>query len=249
MNSHRYLPVMRVVALFGMVLISSLSVGSSQNLTGESESTHAVLQQMVSERIYQEAMDQYPDAEVSVDVSPLDPRIQLAECTKPSIAARGQRRIGRVPVAVSCAAPSWTVFMKATVNVEQAVIVASRALPRGSILSKGALTTELRDLSRLRQNHFLTAQDINGLELKRPLNAGAVIYASMVKVPIAIRRGDRVVIVANRGSVNISVPGESLQNGMPGEQIRVRNQQSEKIVYAWVSSPGVVTTNPTGTGD
>ena len=209
---------------------------------------HEILYQQVSEVLYQQAVEQFPDATVTVSVAELDSRIALADCERPSVTPRGQRRLGRVPVAVSCIQPAWTVFLTGTIEVQQPVVVAARTLPRGSVLNGSALTIEQRNLADLRQSHFAKPADLNGLELKRPLSAGAVVYANMVKVPIAIRRGDRVVIVANRGSVNISVPGESLENGMPGEQIRVRNNQSKKVVHAWVRGTGVVTTAPTEAG-
>ena len=225
---------------------------ASGALATEGDQLHAdneQLMQQVLNEVTLEVRSAYPDALIDVQVAPLDARIRLESCATPIITPRGNRRYGRIPVAVSCSKPQWNVFMTATVRVQKEVVVAKAPLARGKLLSATDLTTRMTDLSDLRQQYYEDASHISGMQLKRPLQAGSVLYGSMVKVPIAVRRGDKVVIVASRGSVNISVPGESLENGMPGEQIRVRNQQSQKVVHAWVKRAGVVTTRPESTGD
>lgn len=225
------------------LLVGGHAYADASGLTDES-----ALTDLVTSTVLKQARALYGDTEISVSVTKLDSRIKLAPCADVSVAPRGQRRVGRVPVSVSCAEPSWNVFMTATVTVMQPVVVTQHALPRGARLTTAQLTTELHDLTDLRQSHYTDPADILGMELKRPLPPGGVVYASMLKVPIAIRRGDKVVIVASRGSINISVPGESLENGMAGEQIRVRNRQSDKIVHAWVRRAGVVSTTPEPSG-
>ena len=228
-------------------LLSLLAVGQSY-AQGNQLIDESALTDLVTSTVLGEAQAIYGDTEISVNVSRLDSRIKLAPCADVSVEPRGQRRVGRVPVSISCAEPSWNVFMTATVTVMQPVVVTAHALPRGALLTAAQLTTEMRDLTDLRQSHYTRLADILGMQLKRPLPPGGVVYASMLKIPIAIRRGDKVVIVASRGSVNISVPGESLENGMTGEQIRVRNRQSDKIVHAWVRRAGVVSTTPEPSG-
>jgi len=223
--------------------------GGAWAADGERFADNEQLMQQVLEAVMLEVRSAYPDALIDAEVAPLDARIQLESCATPIITPRGNRRYGRIPVAVSCSKPQWNVFMTATVLVQKEVVVAKAPLARGKLLSGADLTTRMTDLTKLRQQHYEDASHISGMQLKRPLQAGSVLYGSMVKVPIAVRRGDKVVIVASRGSVNISVPGESLENGMPGEQIRVRNQQSQKVVHAWVKQAGVVTTRPDLTGD
>lgn len=227
----------------------SLLATVAANADADRPVDESVLAELVTTTVLEQAQARYGDTDITVSVSRLDSRIKLAACAEITVEPRGQRRVGRVPISVSCAYPSWNVFMTATVTVMQSVVVTQHALPRGTLLTTARLTTELRDLKDLRKSHFTNPADILGMELKRPLAPGGVLYASMLKVPIAIRRGDKVSIVASRGSINISVPGESLENGMLGEQIRVRNRQSEKIVHAWVRRAGVVSTTADPAGN
>ena len=53
-----------------------------------------------------------------------------------------------------------------------------------------------------------------------------------------MRKGDQVVIRAKTNAINVFMPGEALSDGVPGEQIRVRNLRSQRIVRARVVEPG-----------
>ncbi|MCY1411705.1 flagella basal body P-ring formation protein FlgA [compost metagenome] len=55
-----------------------------------------------------------------------------------------------------------------------------------------------------------------------------------------MRRGDAVMIRARSSRVNVVMPGEALADGVPGQQIRVRNLQSQRVVKARVVEPGTV---------
>jgi len=214
------------------------------------ESVHKPVIDAIREKVMTAAQAQYPDAEIHVEVPSLNPRLQLPACSALHVEPRGNRLYGRVPVAVSCSAPQqWSIFQTATVSAEQQVVVTRGPLARGQRLSGEQLTTEFRDLSRLRDLHYTRVDDLVGMELKRPLAAGSVLYTTMLRTPLAIRRGDKVAIVATRGSVRISVPGESLENGKTGEQIKVRNRQSDKVVHVWVTGIGTVSTSAPRFGD
>ncbi|MEZ5558420.1 MAG: flagellar basal body P-ring formation chaperone FlgA [Pseudomonadales bacterium] len=187
----------------------------------------------------------YPDGRVSVDVQPVDPRVRLAACEDVEAQPRGQQVHGRVAVAVRCSAPqAWSIFMTADVRVEVPVVVARSPVRRGERLAAGQLETSYQDLSRLRSGFYREAADVAGLEATRNLSAGTVLVPAQLKEPLAVLRGDRVHLSARRGAALIATQGEALDNGSVGDQIRVRNLTSERIVHAWISAPGRVSTSP-----
>ena len=124
------------------------------------------------------------------------------------------------------------------------VVVARDSIIRGTTLTAGDLSLEPRDLATLRGQYLTRIAAAAGFETKGPLRADQVIYGTQLKQPMAVHRGDRVAIIANRGAVQINARGEALQNGMTGAQIRVKNLQSERIVHAWVRAAGLVATSP-----
>ena len=56
--------------------------------------------------------------------------------------------------------------------------------------------------------------------------------------PIAIKRGDTVIVEAQTGTIMVSTQAVALANGRIGEQINVRNLQSERIVRIEIMGPG-----------
>ena len=57
---------------------------------------------------------------------------------------------------------------------------------------------------------------------------------------VAIKNRDAVTMVTQIGGVRIEAQGEALQDGRPGELIRVRNNSSSRIVSGRVEGPGFV---------
>ena len=54
------------------------------------------------------------------------------------------------------------------------------------------------------------------------------------------RGGDKVVIGGSNGSVSVKMPGEAMEDGAVGAQIRVRNTRSNREIKARVSAAGQV---------
>jgi flagella basal body P-ring formation protein FlgA len=226
-----------------------LAASSEDALNAQSHAqfsgSHANLSDEVHELLSKRAKARYPTADVTVRTLALDPRLRLAPCETLELVPRGDNLYGRVPVAVRCLAPQpWSVFLTGDVDVTLPVAVASRSLPRGTKIGPGDLILEAKNLARLRNQYLTDIDAAVGMEIRSPLQPNSAIYASMLKHPLAVRRGERVTILAQRGSVAIRAHGEALQDGITGAQIRVKNRQSERTVHAWVQGPGLVATTP-----
>lgn len=78
------------------------------------------------------------------------------------------------------------------------------------------------------------ARQLAGTRTTRPLRAGQVLYASYVKRPPLLRRGDRVVLVASIGGIRVTALGEVLKQAGRGDLVRVRNLSSKRMIQATV---------------
>jgi len=204
----------------------------------------AVLEQ-VRALLHAQARTAYPDAQISVRIAALDPRLTLTPCSELTLTPRSTQNYGRIPVAAQCHAPhGWSVFLTGEVSVVVPVVVTREAVNRGTTLGAAQLALEPRDLGSLRNQHLTRISKAAGMETRSPLRADQVVYGTQLKAPLAVRRGERVTILADRGPVRINARGEALQNGMMGAQIRVKNLQSDRIVHAWVRAEGLVATTP-----
>lgn len=178
-----------------------------------------------------------------IQVNSLDPRLRLAACDSPlSVSLESPAQpIGRVTCRVRCegSAP-WTVFVPAQVRLYRPVLVATRPLKRNAAIMPGDAVLAERDVGQLTQGYLTDLTQVAGKKLTRSLQSDQVLAANHVAMAEVIRKGDQVVISARSGAISVKMPGEALSDGGPGEQIRVRNIRSDRIVRGRVLGPGAV---------
>ncbi|MGL5005868.1 MAG: flagellar basal body P-ring formation chaperone FlgA [Plesiomonas sp.] len=151
---------------------------------------------------------------------------------------------GRVSYEVRCSTPkTWRMHVKADVSIFLPLIFASRNLTRGQVLSAGDLSTKATDIAFLRQAYFTDPKALIGQTLRRNLPAGRLINRNMLTEPDLIKRGDEVVITAQKEGVNASMKGIALEGGSRGKKIRIQNSISGKEIRARVSAHGQVMTD------
>lgn len=119
------------------------------------------------------------------------------------------------------------------------ILVAASNLRRGKILGEEDVVFQREDISKLKQPLF-SADEIIGKRLKRSVRLGKPLLKQQVEFPPLIKRGDRVVIQAQRGGLILTAAGEARQDGLEGETIRVMNISSRKEVLCRVLAPGLV---------
>lgn len=173
----------------------------------------------------------------------LDPRLRLAGCEKPLEASleNTDTPLGRITLRVRCEGVArWSVFVPAQVSLFRDVVVSTRPLKRNTSIQAADITLAERDISQLRQGYLLDPAEAIGNTTVRGLAADQPLSPSQIRTPPVIRRGDQVVISARSGTVSVRMPGEALSDGSTGQQIRVRNLRSQRIVHARVTGPGQV---------
>lgn len=186
---------------------------------------------------------QWPEQELRIDLVEPDARLNLSPCEQPLEAASlhpGPLRAA-VTMMVSCrGARPWRVYVPARVSAMGEVVVARRPLAAGAMLTPQDVARERRALTDLSQGYLRQLDTAIGSTLRQPVAEGAVILPGQVVQPRAVRRGQRVVIEAVRGAMQVNGSGEALADGMPGERIKVRNVGSGRVVEATVRPDGRV---------
>ncbi|HEX7036427.1 MAG TPA: flagellar basal body P-ring formation chaperone FlgA [Pseudomonadales bacterium] len=234
------------------VLLLALAPFAAAADAGGGARSLAMLLADAERMLERQAREAYPTARIDAQMQTLDPRLDLPPCDDAELTPRGQQRHGRIAVAVRCEAPQpWSIFLTGDVRVSVPVVVTLRPIRRGEVIDASMLAAEERELGELRDLFYTDLGDVVGQQARRHLAQGEVVLASQLARPIAVERGSKVQIVARRGAVEITGVGEALSAGEVGSQVRVRNQSSGRIVHAWVTGPGRVSTTPvaaTGSG-
>jgi len=181
--------------------------------------------------------------EFTVQVSPVGTNLRLAQCDKP-LTFRQQRssvNASNVTVKVQCSGlRQWSLYASAKIKRVQSILVANRSLNRGALLEADDLRIEKRDTSNVGYGYISGMSDAIGKQLRRPLRSGDPLRASVLEAPQVISKGDQLVVTAKNGFLKVVVPGIALSNGKLGQQIRVQNNNSERIFKAKVVSAGHV---------
>lgn len=208
--------------------------GDLQSLDGIRADVHAFLQQQT---------DDGSGKPPTIEVGHVDSRLRLVACAEPleAFLPRGGSLVGHVTVGVRCAAPkTWTLYVQATVRPMASVVVSGRALSRGVQLGAADVELQERDLSRLTGGYITELDRVIGMKLRRSVRAGLPLNESLLQAPLAIRRGERVSIVARSGELEVRMDGEATSDGAKGDVITVRNRSSKREVEGVVVAPGIV---------
>ncbi len=203
----------------------------SQVLTGE------VVAEAARIFLLQE-MDWDPnDVEVSIDYS--GKALDLPEGKmKLEFQLAGKRRpIGRAPLSLVVRVDGEMkrkIWLNANVKVFFDVVQTTRPVPRNRVLTSGDVEIVRVMSSRPMRNIIYDPGEVIGQKAVRDIEHGQNISPYMVKRVPLVKRGDRVLIVAEGGRLRITAPGVVREPGFKGTMVQVQNQQTKKIIYGTV---------------
>lgn len=126
------------------------------------------------------------------------------------------------------------VKLHAWVDVFRPVVCTCRNIRKGEIIREEDIYLEKKNVSRLGTGALMDKRKVVGLLARHNIRAETCLKEWMLERPSVVRRGDRVIILAQSGGLTVTVPGMVLENGYLGEIVKVRNSMSKKVIYARV---------------
>jgi len=180
------------------------------------------------------------DGRVEVTLGEIDPRRQLAPCTRaePFVPA-GARLWGRSAVGVRCVdGATWTTFVPLEVRVYGPALVAARSLPAGKLVEAEDYRVAEVELTREATGVLTDAADLRDRVVARPVVAGQALRADHVRVRPAVGSGDIVRIVHQGAGFAVSTEGKALGAATAGQTVRVQTDSGR--VLSGVATPGRV---------
>lgn len=169
----------------------------------------------------------------------LDRRLQLAQCDVPLRAELpyDTGRKTRVTAEVRCTGKHpWKIFVPVQLQIWQKVLVAAGPLQRGKLLAASDMILAERTISDQARGFMLKPSQATGYRLKRDLSEGDVITPGVIVAPPLIERGQKVMLEAKTGALNVRMAGVALESGLAGDIITVENRESGRKVEGVVRS-------------
>lgn len=186
--------------------------------------------------------------EYEVDIVPLDSLLALPECNKPleAFTTGDLKKVisGRIAVGVRCnSGKKWSIYISAVIRVYQQVAVLTQPVKRGEIITRRHFSIEKREIAKFGDELMTQAEQVENKQVLRYLPAGSILTSRNVAEPKLIKKGDKIIISASQPGFSVRMNGLALMDGAKGQAIRIKNQNSGRIVNATVTEPGVVSVN------
>lgn len=119
------------------------------------------------------------------------------------------------------------------------VVVTTEHLKKGVILRPQHLRIDLIDISDIADPE-LNLQAVIGMQITRGLAAGTPLTTSMVESLPVVRRGQKVKLIVESGTLHLTATGFAHSDGRLDQMIKVQNINSNKTIHGRVTGPGVV---------
>lgn len=177
---------------------------------------------------------------ITANAATLDNRLQVSDCPS-GLSAFSPSKNGsasNVTVLIECKDENWRVYVPVRLRVTVPAVTAAYPLTRGQILNQQDVSLSMVDLLRFRQQGFSSINQVVGSKLKRNIPTGNIISNNDI---CTVCRNERVTIKAIKKGLQITTQGTALSDGVLGEQVRVKNNKSNRIIEATVSASGEVT--------
>lgn len=129
---------------------------------------------------------------------------------------------------------SYHFFANTTYSVTAPVVVSSRQLVHGSILSASDVEVRIESIKDLRHTPVQSITDVIGKQNVRFLSQNQILVHTDVRPPPLVRKGARVQLVIEGKGLAIKTIGYAEQDGYKDQWINIRTRKRKKQIRARV---------------
>lgn len=158
------------------------------------------------------------------------------------VSEQGGKPLGKRRFVMLARYPGGSTTFGATANVNAfgRVYYLARPLARGERVRPENLVVREVNVRKIRRGAVSDPEEIQGLAAARSIGVSTVLKQSYFKnLPLA-KKGDRVLLTAEGGAVQVVVPGVLREDAYPGRPVRVTNMMSKREVEGWLINAGTV---------
>jgi len=137
----------------------------------------------------------------------------------------------------------WKSYLPVTQSILIPAFKTLEPINRGQAFTKQNTGIGNVDLTNLRGQVYTPQNPPYGLVASRNLRINTFISDDVTQKPTLIKKGNQILITAQSGNITVKMNGIALQNGVEGQQIRVKNTSSGRIIYAKVVTVSEVLVN------
>jgi flagella basal body P-ring formation protein FlgA len=208
-----------------------------QNAWPDEKVDHAAIRKVAMDFI--QGKTQGLPGKVTLKVDEIDPRIVLSACSKlEGFMPAGASLLGKTSVGVRCTEKNgWSLFMSVTITSTMNMLVSSKPLQQGQIISAGDFNIQTGEIS---QPGIVTeAAQVVGKVIKFSIGAGLLLKQDMFRPPYVVTQGQSVQLVAEGDGFKLRSEGIAMNNAAAGQAAQVK-VPSGQIISGIAQSNGSV---------
>lgn len=122
--------------------------------------------------------------------------------------------------------------------------VARRGVPRGDLIQADDVAMARVNLGAIPVDALHDDGDVVGLSATKDILTGEVFRKDKLAIPPLVVAGAKVTMMYKSGIFEASASGIALESGIRGQEIKIRNDSSKKIIAGVVLEPGLVGVKP-----
>ena len=195
----------------------------------------------------------------SISLTPPDNRVKIPKC---KVEIKYDFPFdSKETVRAKCKSPPWQFFLRVSsedsntlkilrpkiitkkreiTNEYVSVLVAKTNLMRGDKLDKNSVKLERKLKKKLPIDVFTNLEGLENQEMSRNVKSGGLIRSLDIKAAKLIKKGDKVLFSIVARGMLVKATVEALEDGHMGEQIKLINKDSGKIVTGIVTGKNKV---------
>ena len=150
------------------------------------------------------------------------------------------RRFTATLAAPADGAPRRMISVAGSVDPMALVPVPLRRIAQGEVVGPSDLDWQRVRIDRVPRGAVMAEEAVLGMAARRALMPGTLIREQDVEPPVLVQRRSTVMVVLDTGDMTLTMQGRALDAGALGEQVRVENLQSKRVIEGVVDGPGKV---------
>ncbi len=131
------------------------------------------------------------------------------------------------------------ILLSTDIAESRQVVFANTNMVAGQALKAGSLRLEKLDQDKLSRTHLFELAGLDGFEVTRTIRAGEALRTTDLRPALLVKRGEMVVLSIGRPSeFEITIKLEAMQDGRMGEQVKLKNAETGRILNGIVTGLG-----------
>ena len=158
----------------------------------------------------------------------------------------GTKNVGRIPITLEIKVDG--IFQKriginSRVIISEEVVKTTRKIKKGELFTTDNIHIETIKTERLLRNTIKNIKDALGYEAVNYLPNGRPLLRRSIKKPALGSKGNKIMILAQKGGMKITTPGILKEDGYKDAMVQVLNIESKKIIYGRLVDSNTVKVN------